>query len=68
MNAEQIQFNKRYIKDAVKTIAELRAEIAKPNSRPAKNRERERAISDLNAAIADCLKRLFDAGVVVIPD
>lgn len=68
MNAEQIQFNKRYIKDAVKTIAELRAEMAKPNSRQAKNRERERAISDLNEAIADCLKRLFDAGVVVIPD
>ncbi|HDR9259598.1 TPA: hypothetical protein QDB21_005620 [Burkholderia vietnamiensis] len=66
MNADQIAFNKRYIRDAKARIAELYAEMANPRSRAAKNRGRAAVIAQHQEAIAGCLKRLFDAGVIEV--
>ncbi|WGS46831.1 hypothetical protein LFL97_31965 [Burkholderia sp. JSH-S8] len=44
MNADQIAFNRRYIRDAQAQIAQLKEEMANPRARAAKNRTRAAVI------------------------
>ncbi|MGZ2748342.1 hypothetical protein [Burkholderia stagnalis] len=66
MNADQVAFNRRYIRDAQAQIARLKEEMANPRARAAKNRARAAVIEQCQAAIAGCLKRLFDAGQIAV--
>lgn len=64
MNSEQIKFNKNFIKDAYRQIAELQREMDNPRSRPAKNEQRRATIASLRDAIGACLERLCAVGEI----
>ncbi|ALD42904.1 hypothetical protein AN479_23670 [Serratia marcescens] len=66
MNQQQILFAKNVIAHRKTEIAQLEKQIANPRSRPSKNEERRKAIECFKADISNSLKRLFDAGVIII--